>query len=52
VIRHADLQGLVMQRSFLGQEFASYLESGLKGLASSPPELRLAAAPSCAGGRR
>jgi len=45
VLRHADLHGLVAQRSFLGRDFVEVLEQGIDGLVTSSPDLRLPAVP-------
>lgn len=46
IVRHADLHGLVAQRTVLGHDLADRLEAGIAGLAgSATPELTLAGAP-------
>ena len=45
VVRHGDLQGVVTQRSFLGQDFVGILEQGINALATSPPDLLLPTVP-------
>jgi len=45
VIRHADLHGLIVQRTFLNQDFEHLLEDAFPELADQSPELRIADAP-------
>ena len=45
VIRHADLHGLIVQRTFLNQDFERLLEDAFPALADQSPELRLVEAP-------
>jgi len=44
-VRHADLHGLIMHRTFLGHDYLARLEGALAGLAGSDQTLTLAGAP-------